>query len=74
MVFGVFEAEIARSTSWLDADPIADPHQDVVDPHVVPTKHGQSVRRPAQPSRDLAHADALGEVGGSKDAFSNAGM
>ncbi len=75
MVFGVVDLEIARSSIWLDADPIAGPRQDVVEPHVVPAaKSGQSVRRPAQPGRDLAHADALGDVGGSKDAFSNAGM
>jgi hypothetical protein len=61
MFFGVVDLEIARSSIWLDGHPIAEPRQDVVEPHVVPAAKSGSVRRPAQPCSDLAHADALSD-------------
>jgi hypothetical protein len=51
---GVFEPEIERVPIRLDADPIASPHQDVVEPHAVPAaKSGQSVRRRDSPAVTL---------------------
>ncbi len=51
-------------------DPIADPHQDVVEPHVVrAAKSCRSVSDQRQPDTDLRTADALGGVGGSGDAY-----